>query len=80
MRTILAALVLSALGAEAGQALEVWTRRAGGHVGFSRGRDALSDLSQQPQEERALFDGQVGGKRTFTRDRTAAAQGGRRGP
>lgn len=48
--------------ADAGRVLEVWSRRAGKHAGFSRGRDALSavDLSKLPQEERTLFDAQLG--------------------
>lgn len=53
---------LAAQAADAGQVLEVWTRRAGRHVGFSRGRDGLSavDLAKLPQEERTLKDVQLG--------------------
>lgn len=66
MRTwlvVLLSLVPSlAEAANAGQVLEVWTRRAGKHAGFTRGRDALSavDLSKLPQEERTLADAQLG--------------------
>jgi mono/diheme cytochrome c family protein len=66
MRALLAvSLVLSPLlaeAADAGRVLEVWTRRAGKHAGFSRGRDGLSavDLSKLPQEERTLADAQLG--------------------
>jgi mono/diheme cytochrome c family protein len=66
MRSLLAVVLalspLLAEAADAGQVLEVWTRRAGKHAGFSRGRDALSavDLSKLPQEERTLMDAQLG--------------------
>ncbi|MEW5738948.1 MAG: hypothetical protein AB1938_08470 [Myxococcota bacterium] len=70
MRAILVVLVLGPLlaeAAESGQVLEVWTRRPGRHVGFSRGRDALRavDLSKMPQEERTLFDAQLGEKHKY---------------
>jgi len=66
MRSLLFAVLmlcpLVAEAADAGRVVEVWTRRAGKHAGFSRGRDGLSavDLSRLPQEERTLVDAQLG--------------------
>lgn len=60
-------LLVPAVATAAGASLEVWTRRAGSHVGWSRGREALKviDLGKLKQDERELYDAQLREKRKY---------------
>lgn len=67
---LLAVLVVvpsSAVAAGAGTAVEVWTRKAGSHVSYSRGRESLRvlELGKLKQEERTLEDVQARAKRKY---------------
>jgi hypothetical protein len=67
---LLAVLVVvpsSAVAGGAGTAIEAWTRKAGSHVGYSRGRENLKviDLGKLKQEERTLEDVQARAKRKY---------------